>query len=214
MRILLLVLASIFISSLTLQAQLTKEETKIWKSKLKEMDPIKFKQLIEEKDEAEANVQSLKGDNETLLTKVNQLDVENQQLKTEVSDYQRAAKEAADRLASEKVAADSAATASGTTSKTYGMYSRSTATGDLVYKVQIGAFKKFDITKYFNNHKNFSGDIDDDGTMKYTLGEFPDYWEADKFKQFVRDMGVAGAWVVAYKGGKRVSMKDAREGSL
>ena len=48
--------------------------------------------------------------------------------------------------------------------------------------------------------------------MKYTLGEFTDYWEADKFKQFLREMGVEGAWVVAYKDGKRQIMKEAREG--
>jgi hypothetical protein len=193
--------------------QLTKEEAKVWKSKMKELDPESFKKLVESKEEAEANVQTLSTDNQTLLDEVSNLKSQNAKLESDIVDYQRAAKDAADKLAAEKVAQDSSAAASGTQANTYGLYSRSTKS-DLVYKVQIGAFKKFDITKYFNNNKNFSGEVEDDGTMKYTLGEFPDYWEADKFKQFLREMGVAGAWVVAYKDGKRVNMKDAREGTL
>jgi hypothetical protein len=193
--------------------QMSKEEAKVWKTKMKELDVESYKKLVEDKESAEANVQSLTSDNQTLLTEVSSLKAQNAKLESDVEDYQRAAKEAADKLAAEKLKQDSSATASGTTSNTYGLYTRS-AKSDLVYKVQIGAFKKFDITKYFNNHQNFSGEVDDDGTMKYTLGEFPDYWEADKFKSFLREMGVNGAWVVAYKNGKRVNMKDAREGAL
>ena len=84
----------------------------------------------------------------------------------------------------------------------------------LLYKVQIGAFKNFDLREYFNNTENFSGEIDADGTMRYTLGVFKEYWEADKFKQFLRKMGVKGAWVVAFKDGVRVELKDALEGAL
>jgi hypothetical protein len=84
----------------------------------------------------------------------------------------------------------------------------------VVYKVQIGSFKNKDLTKYFDNNPNFSGDIDPDGTKKYTLGVFTDYWEADKFKKALREMGVKGAWIVAYKNGQRVNVKDALEGTL
>jgi hypothetical protein len=84
----------------------------------------------------------------------------------------------------------------------------------LIYKVQIGAFKNKNLEKYLENHVNFSGDIDDDGTKKYTLGYFSDYWEADNFKKYLREMGVRDAWIVSYKDGKRVSMKDALEGAI
>ena len=96
----------------------------------------------------------------------------------------------------------------------YGSYKKSASADGVVYKVQVGAFRNYDITKYFNRHDNFSGTVDEDGTMRYTLGAFSDYWEADKFKSYLRNMGVNGAWLVAYKDGKRVSMKDAREGNL
>jgi hypothetical protein len=90
----------------------------------------------------------------------------------------------------------------------------STAKPGIVYKVQIGAFRNKDLTKYFNNNKNFSGDVDSDGAKKYTLGEFVEYWEADNFKKYLREMGVKDAWVVAYKDGNRVPIKDALEGTL
>jgi hypothetical protein len=187
-------------------AQMSKTEKKEWKKKMKGMDLEGFKQLTEEKEEAQESVSLLTSENATLVTEVSLLTSENATLQSDVEDYKLAAKEAAERLSAEKVKQDSLKV-----NDTYGLYSRNT-TSDVIYKVQIGSFKKFDITKYFDNHKNFSGEINDDGTMKYTLGGFPEYWEADKFKKFLREMGVNGAWVVAYKEGKRVNMQDAREG--
>jgi len=80
--------------------------------------------------------------------------------------------------------------------------------------VQIGAFKNKDLAKYFENNKNFSGDVDADGVKKYTLGYFNDYWEADNFKKYIREMGVKDAWIVAYKNGQRVNLRDVLEGLL
>jgi hypothetical protein len=84
----------------------------------------------------------------------------------------------------------------------------------LVFKVQIGAFRNKDLSKYLENNPNFSGDVDADGTRKYTLGYFGDYWEADNFKKYLREMGVKDAWLVAYKNGQRVEMKDVLEGVI
>ena len=68
--------------------------------------------------------------------------------------------------------------------------------------------------KKFENNKNFSGEVDEDGTKKYTLGEFTDYWEADRFKKYLREMGVKDAWIVAYKDKKRLNMKEFLEGNV
>jgi hypothetical protein len=84
----------------------------------------------------------------------------------------------------------------------------------VVFKVQIGTFKNKDLSKYFENNKNFSGEVDEDGAKKYTLGQFSDYWEADNFKKYLREMGVKDAWVVAYKDKKRLNMKDVLEGNI
>ena len=37
---------------------------------------------------------------------------------------------------------------------------------------------------------------------------------SDNFKKYLREMGVSDAWVVAYKDGNRVELKDALEGTL
>lgn len=180
-------------------AQMSKAEKKEWKSKMKSAGLEGFKKLSDERDAAVAKVSSLKSE-------VESLEVENTNLKSDVVDYKKAAKEAADKLAAEKLARDKEEEGN-----TYDLYSRS-ASKEVVYKVQLGAYKNFDLTKYFNNHKNFSGEIDDDGTMKYTVGEFNEYWEAEQFKKLLREMGVKGAWIVSYKEGKRIPIKDALEG--
>jgi len=84
----------------------------------------------------------------------------------------------------------------------------------IVFKVQVGTFKNKDLSKYFENNKNFSGDTDEDGSKKYTLGNFTEYWEADNFKKYLREMGVKDAWLVAYKNGSRVNIKDVLEGNI
>ena len=84
----------------------------------------------------------------------------------------------------------------------------------VVFKVQIGAFKNKDLAKYFGTSENFGGEVDPDGTQRYTLGNFKDYWQADKFKKYLREMGVKDAWIVPFKDGRRVPMKDVLEGVI
>ena len=50
--------------------------------------------------------------------------------------------------------------------------------------------------------------IDEDGYIKYILGQFRDYDMADLFKKKLRKIGVKEAWIVPYKDGKRVALKE------
>ena len=168
-------------------AQMTKAEEKEWAKKIKSLTPATYKQLVEEKSVLEAATSKLKQENDVL--------------KAQVSDLNAKLKE------------DQAAQQTKQEQATTGQANSSASQG-VVYKVQIGAFKNKDLSKYFDNNKNFSGEVDADGTKKYTLGAFPTYWEADNFKKYLREMGVSDAWVVAYKDGKRVELKDALEGTL
>lgn len=186
----------------SLFAQDDKETIKEWKSKLKSLEPLEYKALVDERDELEMSVSELQD-------QVADLETQNAQLQSEIDDYKSQIEKAAAVEATPATSDDGAVTgASGNTYKT------STAVDGVIFKVQVGAFKNFDLKKYIGNHENFSGEVDEDGTMKYTLGAFKEYWEADKFKKYLRDMGVKGAWVVAYKDGKRVDMKDVLEGVL
>ena len=199
----LLLLFTLFFCLTVGQAQMTKAEKKEWKKKFKSAGIEGFKKLSEEKDEAKKQLSNLQSTNEDLATEVEDLEAKNSELQSEVEDYKKAAKETADKLSEQQADEQSDA---------YGDYARGNNKG-VIFKVQVGSFRSFDITKYFNNHQNFSGDVDEDGTMKYTLGVFKEYWEADKFKKFMRSMGVKGAWVVSYKDGKRVNIKDVLEGT-
>jgi hypothetical protein len=84
----------------------------------------------------------------------------------------------------------------------------------VVFKVQVGAFKNKDLAKYFDNNPNFGGEARDGEPQKITIGIFRDYWEADTFKKYMRDMGVKDAWIVPYRDGQRVEIKDVLEGVI
>jgi hypothetical protein len=181
---------------LSVNAQLSKEEQKEWAKKLKSLTPEQYKKLSDE--------------NLKLNADLNTLQQEEAKLKEELKakEAEIAALKAKDTIKPTVVTpqANNSSNASGANS--------SASASGIVYKVQVGAFKNKDLSKYFENNKNFSGDTDADGTKKYTLGAFTDYWEADNFKKYLREMGVEDAWIVAYKNGQRISLKEARETDL
>ena len=210
-------------------AQMTKDEIKVVSKQMKSQSPEQFVQTAKDLVAAKSQVVELEDQLETVSAQKTMLD-------SEVKDYMAVTQAAKMRIEELETKRHKLATAGAgqkptpikgdskvgnydektSTEKTdtYGSYNKKTAVSGLVYKVQVGAFKNYNITKYFNRHDNFSGTVDEDGTMRYTLGAFSDYWEADKFKSYLRNMGVNGAWLVAYKDNKRVSMKAARGGSL
>lgn len=202
---------------------LGKAELKQLKSEIKALSPEEWKSIkdqlatadaaITEKDELDQKVTELQSDLATAESEKDKAVSEKATLETKVAELE---KEVAD-LNSTTTSTATTTTATTTTQEknnsTYTNYESSNAKG-IVYKVQIGSYKGYDLKKYIGKHKNFSGEVGADGSMKYTLGEFKEYWEADALKKYLRNMGVKGAWVVAYKNGKRVDIKDALEGAL
>ncbi len=206
MKNLALFLALLFCFALanTAQAQLTKKEKKEWKKKMKKTTPEQFKRMYDENSSLKSEVSSLQGQLSSLQAtlgekdaKIAELTEDNRKMEAQVN----AAKKA---IAKAQQEAESAPTSSSKIDPNVGV----------VFKVQIGAFRNKDLSKYFNNHENFSGETDEDGVQKITLGIFKDYWEADTFKKYLREMGVNDAWIVPYKDGKRVAMKDVLEGVI
>ncbi len=181
-------------------AQLTKQETKEWKKKLKSTTPEQFKRMYDENSSLKSEVSSMQGQLSSLQSaqgekdaKIAELTEENRKMEAQVN---------AAKKAITKAQQDAAAQPAGPAISDEGV----------VFKVQIGAFRNKDLSKYFDNNPNFSGEKDEDGLQKITLGRFKDYWEADTFKKYLREMGVNDAWIVPYKDGKRVEMKDVLEG--
>jgi hypothetical protein len=182
-------------------AQLSKQEKKEWKKKAKEFSksPESLKQLTEEKQAAEGQVTSLN----TKLT----------ELQASVSDKDAKITELEDQLTQSRnqLTTTKAELASLKEGPAAPVNSMDFSTG-VVFKVQIGAFKNKDLSKYFENNPNFGGQMAEEGTQAFTIGLFRDYWEADIFKKYMREMGVKDAWIVPFKDGQRVDIKDVLEG--
>ncbi len=81
----------------------------------------------------------------------------------------------------------------------------------LIFRVQIGAFRDKNLEQYLHTSEDFNGETDNQGIQKYTLGNFREYWDADKFKKYLRAMGVRDAWIVPYQDGTRVALKEVLE---
>ena len=80
----------------------------------------------------------------------------------------------------------------------------------LIFRVQIGAYQNQSLAEY-DTSENFKEDNGPNNMQMYTLGNFRDYWEADKFKKYLRIMGVKDAWIIPYEDGQRRKIKEVLE---
>ena len=182
-------------------AQLSKKEKKEWKKQMKDLDVESFKKLVEEKESLESQVASLNSQVSSLQSRANDKTAEADKLNSQVKDLQNQLAEAKAVQTSQEA-------------NNMDVSGRNTRVAKgVAFKVQIGAFRNKDLAKYFDNNGSFDGEVDN-SNQRYTLGTFTDYWEADKFKKYLREMGVKDAWIVAYKDGQRVPLKDVLEGVI
>ena len=72
-----------------------------------------------------------------------------------------------------------------------------------VYKVQIGFYKKYDITANFA-HPKFVGYEDVEGFKRYVISSFETEEEAEKLKKDLRGLGIKDAFVAKYVDKQRV----------
>lgn len=200
-RVLFLCLALIFSGSQVF-AQMSKKEKKEWKKKAKEYakNPSNLKQLTEDKQTADNNVGTLTTQNKQLQSTVSDKNAKIAELEDQISRMRSELTSTKAELAQLKEAPP---------------VNPMDFSKGVVFKVQVGAFKNKDLSKYFDNNPNFGGeaaDKDKSEPQKITIGIFRDYWEADTFKKYMREMGVKDAWIVPYKDGQRVEIKDVLEG--
>ncbi|MCW5897718.1 MAG: PD40 domain-containing protein [Flavobacteriales bacterium] len=79
----------------------------------------------------------------------------------------------------------------------------------LVYKVQIGAFRRPVPEEAFSDMSPMTGERLENGVVRYMAGMFTGYEQAAAAKDKVRDRGYRDAFVVAYLDGKRVTLTEA-----
>jgi hypothetical protein len=193
-------LALIFSTSQVVFAQLSKQEKKEWKKKAKEFskNPANLKQLTEDKQSADNQVSSL---NQKVT-----------QMQSTISDKDARIAELEDQLSQSRGQLTAAKAEIAQLKEAPAVVNPLDFSKGIVFKVQIGAFKNKDLAKYFDNNPNLGGEVKEGEPQKITIGIFRDYWEADTFKKYMREMGVKDAWIVPYRDGQRVEIKDVLEG--
>jgi hypothetical protein len=78
----------------------------------------------------------------------------------------------------------------------------------VIFRVQIGGFKKRNLLEYNEEDNLIRVETNSNGVQEISLGVFRNYKKADVFKRHLREMGLKDAWIVPYKDGKRVLLKD------
>lgn len=198
-NVIILCLVLVFIQ-LSTYAQLSKKEKKEWKKKAKEFakNPDNLKALIDQKQTADNAVTTLKGDVAKFQTSLSEKDSKIAELEDQLNKLRSELTTTKAELAQLKEVPPAP--------------SPMDFSKGLVFKVQVGAFKNKNLAKYFDNNPNFGGEVKEGEPQKVTIGIFRDYWEADTFKKYLREMGVSDAWIVPYKDAQRVDIKDVLEG--
>ena len=180
-------------------AQLSKQEKKEWKKKAKEYakSPANLKQFTEDKQSADNQVSTLNKRVTDLQKSVSDKDARIAELEDQLSQMRGQLTAARAELAQ---------------LKENPVVNPMDFSRGVVFKVQVGAFKNKDLSKYFDNNPNFGGEVKENEPQRVTIGIFRDYWEADQFKKYMREMGVKDAWIVPYRDGQRTEIKDVLEG--
>lgn len=194
---LLFCLALLFAGTQTF-AQLSKQEKKEWKKKAKEYakQPANLKQLTEDKQNADNQVATLNRRISEMQGAMSNKDARIAELEDQLSQMRGQLTAARAELAQLKESP---------------VINPMDFSKGVVFKVQVGAFKNKDLSKYFDNNPNFGGEVRENEPQRVTIGIFRDYWEADQFKKYMREMGVKDAWIVPYKDGQRTEIKDVLE---
>lgn len=72
-----------------------------------------------------------------------------------------------------------------------------------VYKIQVGNYKEFNLTKYFETPR-YIGYEEANGTNRYIISSFTDRKVAFNFLEDIKRLGIKDAFVTKYIDGKRV----------
>ncbi len=190
---------ALLLSSNSVFAQkMSKEQKKIWEKRQKSMPVEEFKQKMETQETATDEAYKLE---RQVLSMTKALAERERQIDSleEALANKKETKSAKKQNVTNTENEDSASSSSDATQDDY---SKGT-----VYRVQVGAFRNKDLMK-FVGHRRFHAEADEDGVKKYTIAVFRDYWEADLFKKYMREMGVNDAWIVSYKDGVRVQIES------
>lgn len=200
-----LMVATVALAQSTETRPLTKKEKKEWKKRKRKMSAEDFRLLYEENTSQKAQIASIEGEISTLESQISTKDAKISDLQKQVTRMQAAYQAAQNEV--ENLKAQPAKP----------VYNPELINGEdfskgVVFKVQVGAFRKVDLAKYANTSKEFSEESGDE-LRKYVVGNFRNYEDANVLKRYLREMGVEDAWIVPYRDGERVPLADVIKAS-
>lgn len=181
-----------FVQFATAQEKLTKAEKKALQAEIKayQKDPAKYKAFKEGLQTKKEHIAKLDSQIEDLTTVIDGG-------KSKMTEKEQRVKELVDeinRLKSEKT-------------ETEKVVKNTTNEQGILYKVQVpieDAALFQEVSEVDGKTRPvFSGDQDEDGKKKYTLGFFKDKAEADTFCKYLKLLRIKDAIVVKYENGKR-----------
>jgi hypothetical protein len=194
--------------------QQQKAEIKVWKKRKAAIQPLQLKDLIEENHRLKTQNQELIKETKSTKEVLEEL----MELKTQMEargkgpgspdeGKQETGSQADERLdlAQGMIGPDGFSKDDWTVDKNGKFYIKG-----LVFKVQIGAYKRRDLSKISEgtNPQEVFEQEQSKGINMYTLRHFRDYQKANQFKKELRAMGLKDAWIVPFRDGKRVPLKD------
>lgn len=83
---------------------------------------------------------------------------------------------------------------------------------DLIYRVQLGVFEKdvpFELLSVYLKVSGLDQNVDNQGRTTYYAGSFATYNQASQAKKEVLNLGIKGAFLVAFYKGKSISVSEA-----
>ncbi|MFT6873697.1 MAG: hypothetical protein ACJAVN_002719 [Roseivirga sp.] len=203
-KVFLTLLIGVFVASVALAQTsegrpLTKKEAKEWKKRKKKMSVEDFKFLYDQNVIQKARIASSAGEIQNLERQVSSKDDQVSDLQKQVTRMQAAYQAGQREIENLK---DQSITP---------VYNPELINGEdfsvgVVFKVQVGAFRKIDLAKYAETAKDF--DQEGNELRKYIIGNFRNYDDANVLKRYLREMGVSDAWIVPYRDAKRVPLKE------
>ena len=82
------------------------------------------------------------------------------------------------------------------------------------YSIQVGVYSKQVSARQLNNVTPLNSEIISGGLIRYTSGVYKTLSEANAAKDRIRGLGISDAFVVAYNGGTKITVAEARAKEL
>nr|MBI1232458.1 hypothetical protein [Cytophagales bacterium] len=174
-------------------AQLDKAERRTYKKMKRKMSPEDFKALLDDKARLSSSADFLAAEIENMLRTLQDRDSSLERLQ----DAEATLKQQVSQLRAQLAALEN--------KEESNEWDKGVA-----FRVQFGAFENHDISEMVADSPDLEL-VKEDGFVKYVLGQFRSYEEADELKNYLRKIGVKETWIVPYKDGKRVPLKSVLE---